>query len=243
MILTPTDISKFIYCPYLLSANKTNDRFNSSLSLFEKCVIMAFKATELHCLINGTELYPKKIITQWDKIWWPLATKNGINISEIEKLSIRAASIFADYCKYDVSIFATVGVDIESQLKIGNSILKTTADIIKVDTDLPYKNIYVIGFGNKPKTIREIILDPAIRTNLYAIYDYKPEEEKVITYIYIRVQENQNKLLVTSSILRQDNIEEIRQMLNFVERGIRNKVKYMNLYNCEECKKCRDLEL
>lgn len=237
MILTPTDIARFIHCPYLFQTKQKSDLFENTLTLYEKCIVEAIKATESHCLINDRILTSKKIITRWDKIWWPTAAQAGMAPKEIENLSINAAQLFIDYCDYNIAHFPTAGIDIPSEVLIGKSILKTKADLIKVDTAVPYKNIYILEFGNKPVRSKDIILDPAVRTLLYS---FSLGEEQAITYTYLSFNEKSNKFLVTSAVMRHNNLEEIKQMLRFIEYGIRTNVSYMNPWNCGECKICRN---
>lgn len=242
MILTPKDISAFVYCPYFKYTNKINGKFEIKFTLFEQCVINSIKLTEKHCLLHNSDISTRKILTRWDNIWWPSVSNNNINFKTAEEKSIKASMIFNDYCKYDISgyLYPTAGIDIESEINIGRSIIKTNADIIKVNLNLSQKNINLIGFGNTIKSTKEIILDPAIRTLLYS---FSETGAKTLVYTYIYIKEDKEKILVTSSVLRQDDIEEIKNTLTYIEKGISNKVRYMNLHNCKECKQCQNLKL
>lgn len=238
MRLSPKDIAKYIYCPYLKYINKTNYILDNEFTIFEKCIIETIKQTESHCAIYNTRLYPRKFIKEWDKIWWPASAAKGINPKEAQKFSVKAAAIFTDYCKYDISSeqFPTVGINIPSEKLINNSILAAKADILKVNLGLKNKNIHLITFGNVSKTKLEIGLDPELRTLLYCFFS---GEEITLTCSYIKISQKINKILVSSVVLRQDEMKDIENMIFHIKTGIRKQIKYQNIHNCKECQVCQ----
>lgn len=242
MRLTPRDISAFIYCPYFKYTSKKNKQIDSKLTIFEECVVQAIKNAEKHCLANSTDITPRKIISKWDNVWWPvIAETNIIDFKQAQDLSVRASGIFVDYCKYDISgyLYPTAGVDIDSDILAGQSIIHTEADLVKVNLNIPSNNTHLVGFSNQVRSSRDVILDPAVRTLLYSFYSGR---EKTIAYTHICVREKFDKVLVTSAVLRHDDMDEVRKMIEHAEKGIRTGVRYMNQWNCQECKQCKSLE-
>lgn len=240
MILTPKDIARFAYCPYLKYTNKKIKQVDYKFNLFEKCVISSIKAAEKSCLLKETDITPRKILSKWDSIWWPEAVKNKIPTKEIESYSFKASSLFVDYCKYDISgfLYPAIGIDIKSEVKVGQSILITTTDIVKINLNLPQKNMHIIGFGTIPLSIREVVLNPEIRAITYSLYNANNMD---MAYTYICVREGHEKLLVTTSVLRQDEMKEIERSIKYTEEGIRRQIKTMNIWNCKECNQCQSL--
>jgi hypothetical protein len=241
MNLNPLDIACYIYCPVLQEKGNT-EKVANHLTFLEENLRNAFIDAERNACIKDSIVTPRKLLSSWDKIWWPaVAANGGISMKEANKLSLTASSKFADYCKYDISdwMFPTAGVKAESQIKINRSILKATADVIKVDLN-GEKNTILINFNRKNLSLRGAAHDPAIKTIAYAFYSGKGE---TITHIAIDLDETSNKIKMITSTFRPEDMEGIRKMLYHVESGISSGIPYVNPYMCKECKLCQDFIL
>jgi hypothetical protein len=83
-----------------------------------------------------------------------------------------------------------------------------------------------------------VALSPEVRATVYTLYN---KYEVDMAYTYICIKANSNKVIVTSTVLRQDEMREIKKSILYTEEGIRRQVKTMNLWNCKECKQCQSL--
>jgi len=237
MFIKSSDIACFLYCPFIRTKPKAKEIVLSSLTPYEEKLREAIKQTERNCLFKNSEVTSQKIIRSWDKIWWPYTTEKEIDFKLAKTLSTKACYKFADYCKYEISDFAhsTVGINIQSTKQIGTSTIASEVDIVKVNLLDKKKNIILIDLGRKGLSSRDVALDIDIKTKAYCFYQNK--EENVI-YINIDLNENKQKLNVTSAIFRPSDMDDIRKMITFAKIGIENNVEYMNRWNCKECGLC-----
>jgi hypothetical protein len=238
MELTPEKISCFLFCPYMLSLSGAEQKLIPPLLPLEEHIRIAICEAERRCLLKESEINPRKIIRAWDNTWWPNVSSLGISYKDAQKLSTKACIKFNDYCKYDFVDFLhpTVGVDIESQVQINRSILKAQIDMIKVDLTESKKNILLIDFSRKNMTNREIALDPAVLAKVYAFSEGQGE---TITYLSIDLSDSKSKLGVVQAIFRADDVQEIGNLIQYIEIGMQKKIKHMNKWNCKECQLCQ----
>jgi hypothetical protein len=235
MLLTPEEISYFLYCPMLPKASR--HLVYRPSTLLESCIRKAIKQAEKSCLVNGRDLNTRKIIKAWDNIWWPVCAAEGIDFAQAEKLTIKATSYFLDYCKYDISgqLYPTGAVDAEVKIPIGQSILHAHADLIKVDLTMGKRNMMLIDLSKKGISTSDTGLDPGIATTAMAFYTGTGE---VIRYISAQVDENKDKLFITNSVFRPSDIEKTRKMVSHVENSLYRGVSYGDRWKCKECKAC-----
>jgi len=238
MILTPDDISNFLYCPLLPKGTEVVYKKNT---FFESCVGEAIKLAERNCLLKDSVLNNKKIITAWDNIWWPACPSQNIDFKTAQDLTVKASRYFLDYCKYDISdcLYPTIAVNVESQVNINSTILKTHIDMIKVDLSVSNKNMVLVDFSKKDMSSIDIALDPGIRSTVLSFSQGKNE---TIQYMLIQPNSKTNKLVITSAIFRPKEIENIRKMVSYVEQGIRRNISYGNRWQCKECQKCKSFK-
>jgi len=238
MILTPDDISSFLYCPLLPKGTEVVYKKNT---FFESCVGAAIKKAEQNTLLKDSTLNSKKIITAWDSIWWPACPTQGIDFKKAQDLTVKANKYFLDYCKYDISdfLYPTIAVDVEAQISIGSTVLKTHIDMIKVNLNMSDKNIVLIDFSKKQMSTVDIALDPGIRATALSFSRGKNE---TIIYMIIEVDNKRNKLFITQAVFRPKEIENIRRMIFYVEKAIREGILYGNRWQCKECRQCESFK-
>lgn len=243
MILTPIDIFKFNFCPYLYRNKTLPEKIESPFTIFEETVANSIIAAEESSILKNSDLNTRKILRKWDYLWYPLATKNNISIKEADKFSIKAASIFTDYCKYDISdiFYPTIATNVKLEKELNrNSFLKSKLKIIKTNLKSKKKSLVLLNFGNKRQTTRELALDLRVQSSVYLLSDNKEDE---ITYIYIYIDSLNDKTDITSLVFRSKDMENIKININYIEAGIQNKIIFMNKWNCEVCRKCNLFKL
>jgi len=241
MYLNPLDIACYVYCPVLQSKKRT-DKITPKLTFLEENIRKAFIEGERNACLKDSLVSPRKLLSAWDKIWWPsISNRKDISMKEAEKLSLKASYLFSDYCKYDLSDwdFPTAGVQVENEIKIGRSIIKTNVDVVKVDLNKDI-NTVLVNFNRKGLSLRESAMDIAIKTIAYSFYSGRGE---TITHMSVDVDENKDNVKITTSTFRPESMEAIRKMLYHIERGISSGIRYVNPYMCQECKICQDFIL
>lgn len=238
MRISPHDIACFLYCPILFSKGM---RPWKTLSVIEASLKKSFIEAERRVALKDSIVTARKLNTAWDSIWWPKAAELGLTSEQGNKVAIRAAIKLSDYCKYNITdwLYPTMGVEIDSQVKIGQCTLTARADLIKADLDSNRKTTILISFDNRDLTAREAVLDPIIRTTAYAFYRDRGE---IITHIHVNLRDGLEKLHVTTSIFGKSDMAQIQKVLYYVERGIYSKVQYANTALCEKCQACAGLE-
>lgn len=237
MVLTPKDIARFSYCPML--PEDTNLIYEKS-TVLERYIGEAIKAAEKHCLLKDSIVTSKKIINAWDNIWWPACPANNIDFKTAQEKTVKASRYFLDYCKYDISgfLYPTVGVDIESQLNIGGTIIKTKIDLLKVDLTVSKKNIILVDLQKKGMQTLDVVLDLGIAATALSFY----KGNEYIRYVLIEVDETKKKLFVTSRVFRPKDMQQTRKNVEHIVKAMNNGVAYGNRWNCKECKKCPDFK-
>jgi len=235
MIFTPTDIACFLYCPMLPKGSEYLVYEKSTV--FESCVGNAIVEAERGCLLNDSEINPRMINKAWDNTWWPVCATHKIPFKKAQDKTVKAGPYFLDYCKYDISDFLhpTVAVDIDVQVPVGQSVLHAHVDLMKVDLTVSNKNMMLIDFSKKGMKTFDAGLDPGIAATAMAFHRGVKE---TIQYVLVEVDENTEKLFVTSAVFRPSDIENIKKMISYVENSMRNGVSYGNRWKCKECKAC-----
>lgn len=242
MFIKSSDIACFLYCPFILNKARAKETVLTTLTPFENQIRKAIKEAERKCLLKDAELTTRKIIRSWDKIWWPYVAQHDINFKLAKHMSIKACEKFSDYCKYEISdmLHAPVGIDISCTKQINSTTIESTIDVVKVNLSDSNRNTILIDLGRKGLSRRDIALDPEVRTKAYCFYQNKGEN---ITYIHIDLNENNRKLHVKSAIFRPSDMKDIKAMISLAKVGIENNIRYMNRWNCKECKLCPNFKL
>jgi len=241
-MVTPLDIACFQYCSKTLEKESYKEKVIPSLTFFEEHMRLAIIDAERSLIFKDSDLNPKKILNKWDKLWWPAAMSSGISIKEAEELTHKASEKFSDYCKYDISDYfhPTAGADVEASKRINSTYLTTQIDLVKVDIRERRINITLVDFTRKNLSTRDIILDPAIRAKAYA---FSLGKKETITYTCIDLNEEKEKLIVSSAVFRPEELEKIRKMIIHTESGIRNNIYSLNRWLCKECNICQSSKL
>ena len=238
MYVGANDIACYMFCP-ILQSKKRYDIITPKPTLIQKNIRTAFIESERNACLKDSIVTSQKLIRIWDKIWWPVAAKHGIPLKDAEVLSFQAGSQLSDYCKYDISdwMFPTVGVEAESDVRIGPVTLKATADVVKVDLHKKVPTTVLVNFTTQKFSLKTAALDPAIKATAYAFYTGKNE---IVTHIAVGLNEQADKIKITTSIFRPKDMEEIRKMLYYVGCSIYSGSYYGNPYLCKECQVCQD---
>jgi hypothetical protein len=241
LVITPKDISTYLFCPLLYFKGKQN-KFYGKLSFFEEKIKESFIAAEENALLLDSVVSVNRLVSAWDKIWWPEATKKKIKLSVSEKKSLIATQKFIDYCRYEMTdyLWPTIGTNIESQIKIGESILKCKTDLIKIDLESKNRSTVLVNFSNRSMDIREAAFDNAIRVLCYSFYSGRNEK---VSHININIKEENPKIELSVSTFYPKDMKNIEKMIKHAENGIRNKISYMNWFACKECNECKQLKL
>lgn len=236
MRITPADILYFTYCPYLLEKDPSKTKLIEKMDAFNECVVETILETEKRCLLAESEITPRKLLRSWDKIWWPEATRIELSMTEAEKKCIKASRLLSDYCKYDISgyMFPTVATKVKSEVQVGDCILYSEADIIKVDLNNSSRNVVIVDFSMRDMTEREIAIDTYNMAKAFSFYSGRGE-----TITYTQIRPGRDKFFISSSIFRPDQIKQIEAMVKHVVSGISKNIRYMNRWNCQECKLCK----
>ena len=233
--ITPKDIACYAYCP-VLAHKKRYDRVFPKLSLTEECIRRTFMIAELKALMNDNIVAPRKLLRVWEKIWWPAATGAGLSMKEAEQKSVRASYLLSDYCKYDLSDYkyTTLGANVQTQVNIGSSVLTVQADLVKVDLDAK-RNTTIVNFWMKNIDNQRAAFDPAIAAIAYAFCTGKND---IVTHIAVNIDEKSDTLKMSQSNFRAEDMNEVKNALFHIERGISKQITYRNPWLCKECNVC-----
>ena len=234
MYLTPDDIASYVFCPL---SYKKQVKISNKLTFLEKCIRQTFIAGEQAACLKDSIVTPKKFMQEWDKIWWPaVAANRDLKMKRAEELTVKASYKFTDYCKYDVSdwMYPTLGTSVENDIRIGDSILRVSNDVVKINLHKKNNNVVLVNF-NKGLMHKNTAFDPAIQARAYAMH----KNADVIIHINVDISNKQDGVRLITSTFRKKDIDTIRKMLYYVEYGIRMKNFHANPYKCEECGECQ----
>jgi hypothetical protein len=239
--LTPHDIASYIYCP-LIYKEKRYGVTAKPLTFFESCVRAALVEGERNAVLKDSVVTPKKLLRAWDKTWWPAAAERNLPMKEANDVTLKAAMKLTDYCKYDISDYSypTASVNAGVRLSLGRHTLTATADVVKINLNIPEINTILVNFTNRQLNPRASAFDPVVRATAYAFYRGKGE---TVSHIYVSINEELERLAVISSTFYPEDMEGIRKMLYHVEQGISTGALYMNPFLCEECNQCKNIKL
>lgn len=239
LYIHPIDVALFSYCPVLKQRNK-QDKIDPNLKITELGIKYALMDGELNVCLKDSIIDSRKLLRSWEKIWWPIAAENNISMKEADDLMLKCISRLSDYCKYDISCWPTVGVNIESEIPINNSILKARADIVKINPTSKKTNKVLITIGTRNLSEISAALDPFIRATAYGFSD---TETEIIEHIYINIGSPRGKLKIITSYFNKREMATIKKMLYHIEYGIRTNAYYANSFMCDKCKECQNLKL
>ena len=239
MLLTPEEISTYIYCPLLYYKNKVR-KIYPELNNFEELMKKTFVAAEENALLLKSAVNTNRLLSSWDKIWWPIAINNKMSMDKAEKLTLKATQKFIEYCRYEFSSYTwpTIGTNIENKINIGNSILSIKTDLLKVNLESKKRNTVLVNFTNKDLSIRDAAFDNAIRIKCYGFYSGRGE---TMSHLSININENK-KLNIAITTLTPNDIKNIGKMIKYIEQGIYNKISYMNSNACSQCNECKNIK-
>ena len=237
MLITPVDISAYTRCPHLYFS-KNFDAIMPPMSVTEKTIRQSVIQGEKLTLLKGSVVAPRKLIRVWDRLWWPAAIAAGISMEEAEDISVKSAFKLTDYCKYEFTgyMHPTIGTSVTVEKRIGSSILRAQADVLKVDLSNDTKSTIIIDFSRKNMDIASVSMDPGVRALAYAFYTGKGEE---IRYISFSIDDKNKSLSVAHAIFREKDMEDTEKMLYYIETGIRKKISWFNYAACGGCKVCQ----
>ena len=235
MRLTPNDIASFGYCPYLHWKRGTA-RVVPPLSVFEDTIRRTILVSEAKALKNETFVTPRSLGNIWEQTWWPAAAGANIDLTEAEKMSLKAGFKFADYCKYDISspLYATIGTNIPFEISLIRGVLAGKVDMIKLPIDNAENHITLIDFSRKDITRTQAASDLVVLSTVYALQGLN----RNITYMCIDLSENIEKLKIISSSFNKDDINEIGHTVQYLVEGIYRRINYKPIWMCRECTKC-----
>ena len=236
MIITPKDIAAYTFCP-MLYYKRRQDKFLPSLTLMERNLRQSFIKAEEKALLRDTIVSVKKLVSAWDKIWWPAAMEYKMSMTDAKKVAVKATERFIDYCTYEMTdyLWPTIGVNVESSIDLGGATLVANTDIIKVNLEKSKRNTVLINFTSRRLSIRDAAFDNLIKTTAYAFYSGKGE---TITHLNVNISENREKIQMGISNFGEKEMDDIRKMIYHVKTGICSDVKYMNPVACKGCKVC-----
>ena len=239
--LTPHDIASYIYCP-LLYKEKRHSVTAKPLTFFESCVRAALVEGERNAVLKDSVVSPRKLLSAWDKVWWPAAASKNIRMKEADELALKAIMKLTDYCKYDIAdhSYPTAAVNAGMRMPLGKHILTATAAVVKVNLNTKEKTTFLVNFTNRQLSPRDSAFDPAIRATAYAFYRGK---EETVTHINVNINKEIDRLKTTASTFYPEDMEGIRKMLYHVEQGISAGAFYMNSFLCKECNQCKNIQL
>jgi hypothetical protein len=211
------------------------------MNLYEQSLRDSFIKAEEDAIYKNTIVSTRRLTLAWDKVWWPATVKNNMKMTEAEKYTIKAAKSFIEYCSYEMTdhMWPSIGAGIVSEVRIGNSVLRSEADILKINLEDKNKNTVIVSFTNRELSVRDAAFDNMIKATIYPFYSHKKE---TIVHININISESKNKMTTRISRYLPEDIVEIEKMLLYAENGIRKEVKYMNSFACKECKVCPEFK-
>ena len=239
-VVSPIQIASYAFCPYLLLKGQ-QDKLFPGLSVYESHIKKSILLAEEDALYKNTIVTVKRLSRAWDKVWWPYVATKGIKIQEAEKVTIKAMQRFMDYCKYEITdyLWPTIGTEIDSEMIVEGSVLKSTADIIKVNLESKKRNTVIVGITNRTLSIRDAAFDNFIKASLLPFYSGKKE---TMTYINMNISEKNKEIETKVSTFQPEDMEEIEKATRYITIGIRKRIKYMNSFSCKGCNICPEFK-
>lgn len=236
MRIKTTDLIAFAYCPFMFQNGGTG-KLVPPLTYKESILRESILGAEQRALDKESYVTTRKIGNVWEKLWWPAAAKLGISIEDTEKISIQMTNKMVDYCRYDISgpTYEIIGIDIQSEVKLGKCILDTQIDIVKMPLFEGRGGIFLIDFKRKGLTQGKTANDIAVLANMYAFKDL----DKPLTYVSVDISENLRKVTTTSTYYEPEDLERVGKTLKYLAEGIYKGIDYQYIWMCEHCNKCR----
>jgi hypothetical protein len=196
---------------------------------------------EEDAIYKNTIVSTRRLTLAWDKIWWPACMRHGIKMTEAEKFTLKAAKRFIDYCSYEMTdhLWPSIGTGIVSEMRVGRSILKSEANILKINLEDKKKNTVVVSLTNRDLTVRDAAFDNMIKSTILPFYSNRNEQ---MIHINMDISESKDKIKTRISTYSPKDLNEIEKMVNYAEEGIRKEVRYMNSFSCKECKVCPEFK-
>lgn len=230
--LTETDIRAYTYCPYLYTQPKP-EWILRPLSIFDETLRETIILGETWALQKDSVVTRSKLLSIWDKLWWPKVVAEEIETQEAERLALAATIKLNDYANYELTDYMhpTIGAGIKMQKPIGSSVLVVTADIVKIDLTEKVPTTIIIKFSSKLEELPA--LDPVAKAISYGLYSDNKENIK-----YIDMSLNKKVLTATPATFRAKEMQDIKSMLYHIEDGIRRNAFYPNPFACKDCKQC-----
>ena len=238
MYLTTKDIACYIFCPRLQQKQRKDILF-PPLSMTEVYLRRAFVAAEAAAALKDNIVTSRKLLSAWEKLWWPAVANTQLDLKAADAASLKASYKFTDYCKYDISdwMFPTVGANVNLDMKIGSTVIKAHADVVKVDMHQDTPTTVLINFGTQDYNHLSAAADPVIKATAYAFYSGRNE---TIVHSAVNISDRRDKIKIVTSVFRPKVMDEIRKMLYYVSRGITAGTYFPNPSACKDCRVCQN---
>lgn len=238
MIVTPKDITSFLFCPYIINQDKVEEwkkLVYPPLTNIEKKIRNTWIFIEQNQMVKNRNITISRINTAWEKIFW--SSLSSDSLENAKESTNKINKLLISYAKFNYSedIFNTLGTKITIRKDIGNFILETKIDVIKTDLTKK-KNTIILDFGRKDiNNFVDIVPDFLSKIICYSIYTGKGEEVK---YVSVNINENNDNLIANEIVIKPEEIKKIEKTIEHVLFMIGRKVLYQNSWNCERCNLC-----
>lgn len=206
------------------------------LTPIEQFLRHAILGAEQRALDQDSYVTSAKVGSVWEKLWWPYGARQGLSPTSIEDISVKSSRKIASYCSFDISGpgFETIGIDVKSEMSIGNCILAVEADLIKIPLFEETDTVTIIDFKRKYLSRVEAANDLGILANAYAFKGLG----RPITYIVVDISESNEEVKTSACFLDLETIEHVGRTLNYLAEGIYKGIDYQCTWLCKECNKC-----
>jgi hypothetical protein len=241
MKVTPIDIACYSFCPRLFEKGARAKLFPET-SLYVHYIKKSILLAEEDALIKERLVNLKRLTSSWDKTWWPyVASSKKTSIENAKKQTLKAIEVFMEYCKYEITdnLWPTIGVDIETETKIGNSVLVSKADLIKVSLNSKQKNTTIVSINNRKLSTRDAAFDNSIQALVYSFYSGKGE---LMQHINISIDEKENKISTAFSLFYPEDMLRIEKALRHILSGIEKRSIFTNSFACKGCNLCPEFK-
>jgi hypothetical protein len=216
--------------------NGGTGRLVPPLSLKEQLLRESILGAEQRVLDQNSYLTARKIGNVWEKLWWPIAAKQGLEPYEIERTSIDMTRKMVDYCGYDISgpSYETVGLDVQSEIQLGRCVVKAQIDIVKMPLFKNTNSLVLIDFKRKGLGKTRVADDIAVLTSMYAFR----ELDRPVTYISVDLSDELQKTKMISTFYEPEDLDKAGKTLRYLAEGIQKGIDYQYPWMCEHCDKC-----